>query len=139
MALILSTIMRNTIGDAMASLMNVGSLNPNGYIELRTGPKPTNPQFVATGTLLATLQLSNPVYNAFSNGIGIANTITGDSNIDASGVCAWFRVYNRDGTAMFDGVVTISGGGGDIELPSVNFVQGGTVELSEFTLQIPNT
>lgn len=133
----LSTIARNAAGDAIVSLLDEGSAAVNGYIEIRSGTKPASPQTAATGTLLSTLQLANPAFPAFANGSAAANTIADDSNIAASGAASWFRMYDRDGTAVMDGDVTITGGGGDIEFDNINFIQGGTVSISTLTATMP--
>lgn len=137
MSLTISTIVRNELGDSAVDMIDMGSLNPNGYLELRTAAKPANPQTTAPGIVLATLKFSNPAYGTFSNGQAIANPITSDENIAATGVCTWFRVYNCDGVPLWDGTVTITGGGGDIEFDKVNFIQGGTVHLTELDAIMP--
>jgi len=133
----ISTVARNNAGASITGLIDGGSLNPNGYIEIRTGAKPANPQTAATGTLLATLPCSNPAFGSFSNGQSLANPISNDSNVDDTGVAGWFRVYDRDGTAVFDGDVTATGGGGDIEFDNINFVVGGTAVILSLTAIMP--
>ncbi len=137
MSLTLATVIRNKAGDAIVDTIDVGTLNPNGYIEFRTGTKPVNPQTAALGVLLATLHFSNPAYGSFSNGQALANPITPDENVAASGVCGWFRVFDCDGTPLFDGGVTVIGGGGDIEFDNINFIQGGTVNLTQLDAIYP--
>jgi hypothetical protein len=137
MSLTLATIVRNKAGDTIVDMIDVGTLNPNGYIEFRTATKPANPQTAAPGVLLATLRYSNPAYGSFSNGQAVANPIAPDENVAASGVCGWFRVYNCDGTPLWDGEVTVTGGGGDIEFDNINFIQGGTVNLTQLDAIYP--
>ncbi len=137
MSLTLATIVRNEAGDSIVDMIDNGTINPNGYVEFRTGGKPTNPQTLATGTLLATLHFSNPAYGSFSNGLAIANPIVSDDNVAASGVCGYFRVYDCDDTPLWDGDVTITGGGGDIEFDNINFIQGGTVHLTQLDAIYP--
>src|SRR5687767_8363184 len=125
MTLSLATIARNNSGNAIVDLIDSGSLQPNGYIEIRTGAKPATPQTAASGTLLSTLRFSNPAFASFSNGQSTANTIAQDPAIAANGVASWFRIYNRDGDAILDGEVTAVGDGGDIEFDNINFIQNG--------------
>jgi hypothetical protein len=133
----ISTQARNDAGDAIVDLIDQGSLNPNGYIEVRDGTKPTTPQDGATGTLLCTLNHSLPAFGNFSNGISLANPIADDTSVDATGVASWFRIYDRDGNAVIDGDITETGGGGDIEFDNVNFIVGGVVAITSLTATMP--
>jgi len=133
----ISTQARNDAGDAIVDLIDVGSTNPNGLIEFRTGSKPASPQVAATGTLLATNNFSNPAFGNFSNGQAFANSIADDTNVDATGVCGWFRIYDRDNGAVIDGDVTATGGGGDIEFDNINFIKGGTVTITNLQAVMP--
>lgn len=133
----LSTAARNAAGASVTNLLNAGSLNPVGFMEIRTGSRPANPQAVATGTLLATLPLSNPAFGSWTAGSAIANTISPDTNVDNTGIAGWFRMYDRDGVAVLDGTITQTGGGGNLEFDNVSFVAGGTVQIVSLTATIP--
>lgn len=137
MSISLSTAARNAAGSAIISILDSGSTNPNGYIEIRTGTKPTSPTFTATGTLLATLNLADPSFSSFTNGVATANPISSDVDIDSNGIAGYFRFYNKDNVAVFDGEITATGGGGDLEFDSVNFLKGGSVEIIALTVTIP--
>jgi hypothetical protein len=139
MSLNISTLARNAIGDAAVDLIDEGTSSASGYVEIRTGTKPSSPQVAATGTLLATLFFSNPAFDDFVNGQADADTITEDSNINANGVAGWFRIYDRDGNALYDGDVTVSGGDGDLEFDTVNFVSGGTAAITAWRMVVPAT
>lgn len=111
-----------------------------GYIEIRDGTKPANPDAAATGTLLATLTCSDPAFgNATLAGpsVATANAITDDTNADASGTATWFRAYDSVGTAVIDGDVTATSGGGDLELDDTAIVLGGTVSITSWTVSMP--
>tara|TARA_R110000751_G_scaffold41702_1_gene97594 strand:+ start:707 stop:1123 length:417 start_codon:yes stop_codon:yes gene_type:complete len=133
----ISTQARNDAGDAIIDLIDVGSANPNGYLEIRTGSIPTNPQTAASGTLLATLSFSLPAFGNFVNGSTSSNPIAEDTNVDATGVASWFRFYDRDSTAVLDGQITATAGGGDIEFDNVNFIVGGVVSISNIAVTMP--
>jgi hypothetical protein len=137
MTINISTQARNDAGDAIVDLIDTGSTVSNGYLEIRDGQKPVNPQTAASGVLLATLQLSNPAFRSFTNGVSQANTIADDTSVDATGVASWFRIYNRASQAIMDGDITISGGGGDIEFDNLNFIQGGVVTITSLTATMP--
>jgi hypothetical protein len=133
----INTQARNDAGDAIVDLLDAGTTNPNAVIEFRTGAKPASPQAVATGTLLATNNFSNPAFGNFSNGQSLANPIADDTDVDATGICGWFRIYDRDNGAVIDGDVTVTGGGGDIEFDNVDFIKGGTVTITSLQAVMP--
>lgn len=128
---------RNNSGNAIVDLIDVGSINNNGYMQIRTAPRPATPYSPATGTLLATLPFSNPAFGNFNSGMAIANPIGEDNNLAATGRAAWFRVYDRDNQPVFDGSISVSGGDGDITFDIIDFVQGGKVSLSSWAAIMP--
>jgi hypothetical protein len=133
----ISTQARNDAGDSIVDLIDIGSTNPNGVIEIRTGAIPATPQVAATGTLLATLNLSKPAFGAFSNGSTYANPISNDTSADGTGIASWFRIYDRDNNAIIDGEITIAGGGGDIEFDDINFIKSGSVAITSLQALMP--
>lgn len=137
MTININTQARNEAGDAIVDLIDAGSSNPNGYMEIRTGSKPSSPQVAATGTLLATNAFSNPAFGNFTNGSSIANVIADDTNVSATGTAGWFRIYDRDGNAVIDGDISVTGGGGDITFDNINFIAGGTVTITNLTATMP--
>lgn len=138
MAVAISNVARSAACKAINDLINAGSTLPNGYIEVRSGTKPSNPQAAPTdGAVLAVFSLSNPAFNEPVNGQATANPIAPDSSIDATGTASWFRIYNRDNGGIIDGTVTATGGGGDITFDSVNFIKNGTAQLNSLVAIMP--
>lgn len=137
MTIRISTLARNDAGDAIVGLIDMGSAVAKGYIEIRDGDIPTSPQLSATGKILAKLELSNPAFKSFVNGVGQANTIANDIQVDATGTASWFRIYNRDNLAVLDGQITTVGGGGDLEFDNVNFIAGGVVAITSLLATMP--
>lgn len=124
--------------DALVDLLDGGS--GAGYIEVRTGAQPASVGTAASGTLLGTLVLSDPAFGnatTASPSVATASAITSDSTADASGTAGWFRAYDSAGTAIIDGSITASGGGGDMQLDNVNVVAGGTISISAWTISLP--
>lgn len=123
--------------DAVVDLLDVGGA---GYIEVRTGAQPATANTAASGTLLATLPLSATAFGAAttaSPSVATAAAITSDTVADATGTAGWFRAYSGGATAVIDGSVTATGGGGDMELDSTSVVAGGTVAVSAWTVSHP--
>lgn len=137
MAIRISTQARNDAGDAVVDLIDAGSAVANGYIQIRDGEIPNSPQLTATGKVLAKLELSNPAFKSFDNGVAQANTISNDIQVDATGVASWFRIYNRDNVPVMDGQITTSGGGGDLEFDNINFIAGGIVSITSLLATMP--
>jgi hypothetical protein len=137
MAVKISTNARNKACDSVVDLIDLGSGQSAGYIEIRTGNKPTSPATAATGTLLATLFFSNPAFGDAAAGSAVSNTILDDTDVDATGVAGWFRFHDRDGNAILDGEITAVGGGGDLEFNNTQFVAEGTAQINSFSVTMP--
>lgn len=129
----ISNVARSAAADAVVDLIDAGT--PPGTIEIRTGSAPTNTTDADSGTLLATLTFSSTAFGAASNGVATANSITSDTNIDATNTAAHYRVKNAAGTVIFQGTCGTSGA--DINWNSVSFVAGGTAAISSLTYTQP--
>lgn len=129
----IGTADRNAMAAALADGPDSGSAA--GYIQVRTGAPPTNPEDANSGTLLATLPLSDPSFGAESNGVITANAITSDTNVDASGTAGHFRIFDSDNVCRGQGTVGTSGA--DMNFNTVTFVAGGTCAISSLTITVP--
>jgi hypothetical protein len=137
MSVNISILASNNAGNSVVGLIDIGTAKPSGYIEIRTGTKPAATEIAATGVILATCAMSNPAYGSFNNRIALANSISQDTNIANSGVAGWFRVYNRDGVAVFDGDVGLTGTNADLEFDNINFIKGGTAAITSLDAVMP--
>lgn len=129
----ISTAARNAACDAIVDLVDGGA--GAGTLQIRTGAAPTAPSDADTGTLLATLTFSDPAFGAASSGVATANSITSDTNVDATGTAAHYRVKDSNSTVIWQGNVSTSGA--DINFDSVSFVAGGTAAISSLTVTVP--
>lgn len=131
--LTLSNAVRAAMVDAIVDPLDVGGA---GTIEIRSGTRPADPATTATGTLLATVALANPAFGAGSAGVA---TITDPAGVTAAatGTATWFRAKSGGGTAVFDGSVTATGGGGDLTLSSTSIVSATTVDVTGGTITVP--
>jgi hypothetical protein len=127
--------------DAVVDLLDAGAAA--GYIEIRTGSQPATANTAASGTLLATLPLSDPAFGAAttaSPSVATASAITSDTNADASGTAGWFRAYDDNDVAVIDGSITTTAvGTGDMLLDDTNIVAGGTVAITAWTVSMPTS
>jgi len=134
MATTISTAARNAAANGVVDLLDGGA--GAGYIEVRDGTQPANPGTAATGTLLATLPLSDPAFGDAATGVATANAITSDTTADNSGTATWFRAYDSNAVAVIDGSAG-DVGTEDLVLDNAAIVAGGTVAVSSWTITMP--
>lgn len=138
------------LSDAGADAMlagNFATLCNNGYIRVwdNSGTVPTTANAAATGVMLVgDLRFSATAFGdpaATTGGRRItANAITSDSAADAGGTPAYYRVFQSNGTTvMFQGTVTVNGGGGEMEIDTVPIVQNAPINVTTFTVTMPTT
>lgn len=111
-------------------------------IEIRTGGAPAGgPDAAATGTLLATLTCTDPAFgnasDAAPGGQATAAAITDDSSADAAGTAGWFRAMDSDSTPIIDGDITLTSGGGDMEMDNTDIAIGQVISISAWTATMP--
>lgn len=123
-----SAAVKNAKANAAVDLVDGGPAA--GYIEIRTGTKPASPDSAATGTLLATLVMSDPAFGDAAGGVATANAIA-NGTIAATGTAGWGRVYDSTGVAIFDGDCATSGA--QFNFADLNFLQNNEASLSSMT------
>lgn len=130
----LATTARNAAASAVTGLLDAGAAA--GTIQIRTGSMPATPQTAASGTLLATVTLSDPAGGAPSTGVV---TIADPASVTgvAAGTAGWARFLDSNANAVMDCDVTATGGGGGIELSTTTISVGVTVDLGAITFTIP--
>ena len=116
-------------------------LDASGAARLRiyTAPMPASPE-VAVGAqvLLGTLTMSSPsAPNANSSGVLTFSPIAEDPLADASGNAAWARLESGAGVGIMDCDVTVTGGGGAVELDAIAVVAGAPLRVSSAVLEVP--
>lgn len=125
--------------DAILAKLNV---NPPGKIRILTGAPPANLEAAETGTLLAVLTFSNPAFPASvaitspRGAKATANTITADTNADATGTAGYFRAVDGNGLAVLQGTCGTSDA--DMILNTTSIVAGATVSISSYEVILPN-
>lgn len=107
-----------------------------GIIEIYNGTIPANANTaVTTQTKLGTLTFSDPS-GSVTSGVFTASAITQDSSADATGTASWARIKDSTGATVCDIDVTSTGGGGVLQLNTVNVVAGGPILITSFTLSV---
>lgn len=137
MAVKLSTAARNELAQTLINKIDEGTTNPNGKIVIYDGTKPSSPdEAVSTQNVLSEHDLSSPC-GTVSNGVLTFNTIQEDSAANNTGTATWARFFNKDGEAVADATITEVGGGGDLQMNTVNVVAGGPVRFTSLTWTMP--
>jgi hypothetical protein len=140
MATRISLAARTAAAGAIAALVDGGS-GP-GRIRIYTGAQPAGPGTAPTGTLLADFVLSDPAF-AVASGVATLDITPAVSTTGvAAGTAGWFRVLDSteaagSGLGVYDGSVTVTGGGGDLTLATTTVSVGLTVDITVATLTMP--
>jgi hypothetical protein len=113
----------------------VGMFVEGGTIRIYNGTRPASTSGAGT-TLLATVNLAVPAFTAGEPGIAYLAD-PGEVTAVASGTATWFRVSSDGGSYIFDGSVTVTGGGGDLQLESAALVSGQPVDVTGGTVIFP--
>lgn len=125
MTINVSNLAAKTALDAALALLNSGG---TGKLRVYSGTPPTDTDTALSGnTLLIDFALNATAFAASTDlapgATASANSITG-VNASASGTAAFYRLLNNAGTAIEQGSVTASGGGGDCIITTVTVVSG---------------
>jgi hypothetical protein len=125
----ISAAAAQAMGAALAT--DIGSAST---IEIRTGAQPATPETAASGTLLATVNVTG----SFSSSGGVLTAADPASvTIATTGTAGHFRIKTSGGTAKLDGDVTATGGGGAMQLATVALSSGATLDLGVPTITVP--
>lgn len=130
----LSTAVRNAELDAIETAVGASAV-----LKIRTGAQPATCATADSGTVLATCNLPADWMAAASGGSKPLSGSWQDASADGTGTAAHFRLYASDGvTCHMQGSVTLTGGGGDMTVDSVNFTAGQQFTVIAFTLTAGN-
>ena len=119
MAVTHSTNARNVMADAVLALLDVDG---PGSLEFQT----------SASAEVATCVFSATAFGAASGGTAIANAIANGTNATGGDVTK-FAMKDGNGVEVILGSVTTVGGGGDIELSSLNIGPGDTVSVTSLS------
>lgn len=123
-----SVAVRNARVDAIEATIGV-----TPKLRLYTGAPPVNCAAVATGTLLATLTLPSDWENAASGGsVTKLGTWTGVGA--AAGDIGYYRMLETTETTTHEqGTVTVTSGGGDLELDNISIAISQNITIDTWT------
>lgn len=129
-----STAARNAAVGGITGLVDAGT-GP-GTLNIYSGAQPATGDAAATGTLLATVTLTDPSFAAAANGTAAAGD-PAPVTAAAAGTAGWFRVQDSAGANVYDGSVTATGGGGDLTLGTTAISVGLTIDITSMSLTLP--
>lgn len=121
MAVILTTLARNAMCNALVDLIDVSG--------------PGNIKFETSGDVeVATLPFANPAFGNAATGVATANAITSDTTA-TGGTVAQASIYDGAAAKILEAVVLTSGG--DINLSSLSIGANDTISMSALTVTVP--
>lgn len=131
MTLTIADAVRTARNDVLVDSLDAGS--GAGTIKIYSGTRPTTANDAITGTLLATITCADPAFGASSSG---AATLADPASVNAvaTGTATHFRAADSDGNTKFDGLVTATGGGGDLTLGTTSITSGLAVDITGGTI-----
>lgn len=135
MTIKLSTAARNALGNAIVAQLDAGA--SSGAIKIFDGTQPANPSVaVTTQNILSEHVLTEPA-GVVANGVLTFSTISNDEFANATGTASWARFYDGDGVAVVDASISPVGGGGDLQMNTVNVVINGPVRFTSLAWTMP--
>lgn len=126
---------KNSVLTPLKDAIDAGS--GAGTIKIYTGTQPTTAAgAVTTQTLLGTLTFSDPC-GTVATGALTMGAITQDSSADADGTATWARIADSTGATVMDVNVSVTGGGGALQMNTTSIVAGGPILISSFVISVP--
>lgn len=129
MAMQFSVAVRNARLDAFET-----TTGATAKLRILTGTQPATCATAETGTLLCEITLPADWLNAASGGAkSKLGTWTGTAS--GAGTAGYFRIVDNAGTTCHQqGNITITSGGGDMEIDNTSISNGQTVTVTSYTL-----
>lgn len=131
----LATATQNAKADAAVDLIDGGA--GAGTLKIYSGAQPASANDAASGTLLVTVTLADPAYGSAASGVAALAGTPLSATASAGGTAGWFRVEDSAGATIFDGAVTATGGGGELELDNTSITNGQTVNINSLPYTQP--
>lgn len=118
----LSTVARNAACDAVVDLVDGGTTNAQGTLEI-----------LDSGDVsLVEFDLSNPSFGDAATGVATMAGVTLTATADATGTAAKWKLKDRDGTTVLNGTVRATGdadGGEEMVLGSTSITATESVSI----------
>lgn len=108
----------------------------SAVIKIFTGAAPANCGTADSGTLLVTFAGNAGGFGAVTSQVLTASAIA-NATAAAAGTAGYFRIYPNAATttnAVTQGIVTATGGGGDMQVTNTNIANGQTCSVTSLTV-----
>jgi hypothetical protein len=132
--------------DVAVDACDLGSSAPNAKLRIYSAPTTvpaTADAAITDQVLLAELDMANPAFGASSDSnpgaISTAGAISDDTDANATGTAAFFRIVDRNAVSRLQGSVSITGGSGELQLASLSLVQHTRVEVTSLAFTLPES
>ncbi len=127
-----SVAVRNAQNDATET-----TIGTSAVLKLRSGAAPATVATADSGTVVATMSLPSDWMSASASGVkallGTWQDLSAD-NAHAGGTMH-YRIYASDGTtAHLQGPVTVTGGGGEIQLDNMTIAAAQRIDITAFNI-----
>jgi hypothetical protein len=113
-----------------------------GRMLIYSGTRPATGAAIGASVLLATIIMGTPFAPAASQVTGgpLLPTLPPGVAVSTSGLAAWFRLTQTDGTThVMDGTIsTIAAGTGDLQISDTNLIATGTLTLTSASIASGN-
>lgn len=126
----INTAARNAQADVIGDALDLGNL------KIYTGSQPASANDAPSGTLLWTGTFPADAYDPASSGVADP-TADITVNAGAAGDAGWFRMESADTTLRYDGAITATAGGGEIELNNITIASGQSVTITPPSITQP--
>ena len=141
MALTISDSLKDKILDGFLNNTAGGTFD-TGFLRIYSGAPP-GANLAATGDLLAEVTLPADAFAAAASGTSAKLGTWEDTSANTGGTAGYFRMVKSGDTNVADGTedriegtVTLTSGGGDLELDNTNITQTQVVTIGAFTLSL---
>lgn len=125
---------RSSMAQALVAAMGNGSASlPK--IEIYTGTMPTSMGGTITDTLLAELEMSVPPATESGGAVSL-EPVSNDASANADGTAGWLRILDRDGAEVAYLTVSLTGGGGELQLNDTAILTGDPVAVTSGTITV---
>ncbi len=125
-----SDAVRNACANAIET-----TIGTTPTLTIRSGAAPANCAAADAGTVLATIALPSDWLADAAAGIKALAGVWEDLAADATGTAAHYRI-KQGGTCHNQGTVTLTGGGGDLQVDSLSFTAGQAFAITAFSYTV---
>lgn len=114
----------------------LGGLFDGGTLEIYSGSQPADPNDAPAGSLLVTIDLPSPAFNAAVGGV-ISKAGTWQDVATGAGTAGWARMISADTNKTLDLSVSTAGGGGNAIISASAISIGNTVTVTSCSFTVP--